>query len=162
MNIVKVIFSFFSKFAKNEDNSQIAKLLEYEEFVSEVQFFQTPGIVSGLTPSDEVVVSRIDGGGYRVGIASFNYKIGIECTPGQTKIYSTDPTGNIKKAEIILDTNGKIKLSNSTQNLKSIIDDLIDELINFKTFGSPANHTTDPNTVSKLNLIKNNINGILY
>ena len=67
-----------------------------------------------------------------------------------------------KKAEIILDTNGKIKMSNSTQSIKAIIDELIDELIDFKTFGTPANHTTDPSTVVNLNLIKTKIGQLLY
>lgn len=162
MNIIKVLSSIFSKFAKNDGNSQIAKLLEYEEFVSEAQFFQTPGIVSGLTPSDEVVVTRLDGGGYRVGIASYNYNVGIEATSGQTKIYSTDITGNTKQAEIILDSNGKVKLSNSAQSIKALLDELIDELIDFKTFGTPSNHTTDPTTITNLNLIKTKIGQLLY
>jgi len=162
MNIIKVILSVFKKFAKNEDNSQIAKTIEGGEFVSEVEFFQTPGIVSGLTPSDQIVVSKIDGGGYRVGIASFNYKIGIEATSGQTKIYSSDNTGNTKQAEIILNSDGKIKLSNNSQSIKTLIDELIDELINFKTFGSPSNHTTDPGTITNLNSIKTKIGQILY
>ena len=162
MNIVKNILSSFKKFAKNENNSQVAKTLEFEEIVKEVEFFQTPGLVSGLTSSDEIVVIPIDGGGYNIGIASFNYKISISVTPGQTKIFSTDSTGLIKKAEIILDTNGKIKMSNSTQSIKSIMDEIIDELIDFKTFGTPANHNTDPSTVVNLNLIKTKIGQLLY
>ena len=162
MNIVKNILSSFKIFAKNESNSQVAKTLEYEEIVKEIEFFQTPGIISGLTSSDEIAVIPIDGGGYKIGIASFNYKISISVTPGQTKIFSTDSTGLIKKAEIILDTNGKIKMSNSTQSIKGIMDDIIDELIDFKTFGTPANHTTDPSTVVNLNLIKTKIGQLLY
>ena len=162
MNIVKNILASFTKFAKNEENSQVAKTLEFEENVKEVEFFQTPGIVSGLTNSDEIVVIPIDGGGYKIGIASFNYKISISVTPGQTKIFSTDSTGLIKKAEIILDTNGKIKMSNSSQSIKAIMDEIIDELIDFKTFGTPANHTTDPSTVANLNLIKTKIGQLLY
>ena len=162
MNIVKNILSSFKKFSKNENNSQVAKTLEFEETVKEVEFFQTPGLVSGLTSSDEIVVIPIDGGGYNIGIASFNYKISISVTPGQTKIFSTDSTGLIKKAEIILDTNGKIKMSNSSQSIKAIMDDIIDELIDFKTFGTPANHTTDPSTVVNLNLIKTKIGQLLY
>lgn len=162
MNIVKNILSSFKKFAKNENNSQVAKTLEFEETVKEVEFFQTPGIVSGLTSSDEIVVIPINGGGYNIGIASFNYKISISVTPGQTKIFSTDSSGLIKKAEIILDTNGKIKMSNSTQSIKAIMDEIIDELIDFKTFGTPPNHTTDPSTVVNLNLIKTKIGQLLY
>ena len=162
MNIVKNILSSFKIFAKNDNNSQVAKTLEFEENVKEVEFFQTPGIVSGLTSSDEIAVIPIEGGGYKIGIASFNYKISISVTPGQTKIFSTDSSGLIKKAEIILDTNGKIKMSNSTQSIKSIMDDIIDELIDFKTFGTPANHTTDPSTVVNLNLIKTKIGQLLY
>ena len=97
MNIVKNILSSFKKFAKNENNSQVAKTLEFEETVKEIEFFQMPGLVSGLTSSDEIAVIPIDGGGYKIGIASFNYKISISVTPGQTKIFSTDSSGLIKK-----------------------------------------------------------------
>jgi hypothetical protein len=162
INIIKNVIASFKKFAKNENNSQVAKTLEFEDIVREVEFFQTPGIVSGLTSSDEIAVIQVEGGGYKIGIASNNYKINISVTPGQTKIFSTDATGLIKKAEIILDTNGKIKMSNSTQSIKAIIDELIDELIDFKTFGTPANHTTDPSTVVNLNLIKTKIGQLLY
>lgn len=162
MNIVKNILSSFKKFGQNENNSQVSKTLEFSDVVKEVEFFQTTGFRSGLTSNDEIIVIPIDGGGYKIGIASNNYKINISVNPGQTKIFSTDSTGVIKQAEIILDTNGKIKMSNSTQSIKSIIDELIDELINFKTFGTPANHTTDPSTVTNLNLIKTKIGQLLY
>lgn len=162
MNIVKNILSSFKKFGQNANNSQVSKTLEFSDVVREVEFFQTTGFRSGLTSNDEIIVIPIDGGGYKIGIASNNYKINISVNPGQTKIFSTDLTGLIKQAEIILDTNGKIKMSNSTQSIKSIIDELIDELIDFKTFGTPANHTTDPSTVTNLNLIKTKIGQLLY
>jgi phage gp45-like len=162
MNIVKNILSSFKKFGQNANNSQVSKTLEFSDVVKEVEFFQTSGFRSGLTSNDEIIVIPIDGGGYKIGIASNNYKINISVNPGQTKIFSTDATGSIKQAEIILDTNGKIKMSNSTQSIKSIIDELIDELIDFKTFGTPANHTTDPSTVTNLNLIKTKIGQLLY
>jgi len=162
MNIVKNILSSFKKFGQNANNSQVSKTLEFSDVVREVEFFQTSGFRSGLTSNDEIIVIPIDGGGYKIGIASNNYKINISVNPGQTKIFSTDAPGLIKQAEIILDTNGKIKMSNSTQSIKSIIDELIDELIDFKTFGTPANHTTDPSTVTNLNLIKTKIGQLLY
>jgi hypothetical protein len=162
MNIIKVISSIFSKFAKNDGNSQIAKLLEYEEFVSEAQFFQTPGIVSGLTPSDEVVVTRLDGGGYRVGIASFNYKIGIDCLPGELKLYSTNVTGENEMAIIELgNLTGLIRIANQVEDLKSVLDFLIDSISAGITVGSATTQAFDATTQANLLLAKTRLATIL-
>lgn len=162
MNIIKSIGSIFKKFAKNDNNSQVAKLIEYDSDVIEAQFFQTPGIVSGLTPSDEVVVSRIDGGGYRVGIASYNYKIGIDCLPGEIKIFSTDVTGENEMAIIELgNLTGLIRIANQVEDLKSVLDYLIDSISNGITVGSATTQAFDAGTKANLLLAKTRLGTIL-
>lgn len=47
-------------------------------------------------------------------------------------------------------TGGLISISNQVQSMKSLIDDLITEIKNLKTFGSPTNHTVSPDTVALL------------
>jgi hypothetical protein len=162
MNIIKVILSIFKKFAKNDDNSQIAKTIEGGEFVSEVEFFQTPGIVSGLTPSDQIIVSKIDGGGYRVGIASFNYKIGIDCLPGELKLFSTDVTGENEMAIIELgNLTGLIRIANQVEDLKSVLDFLIDSISAGITVGSATTQAFDATTQANLLLAKTRLATIL-
>lgn len=162
MNIVKNILASFKKFAKNEENSQVAKTLEYEEIVKEVEFFQMPGIVSGLTSSDEIVVIPIDGGGYKVGIASNNYKIGIDCLPGETKIFSTDTTGENEMAIIELgNLTGLIRIANQVEDLKSVLDFLIDSISAGVTIGSPTTQVFDPATQANLTLAKTRLGTIL-
>lgn len=162
MNIVKNILASFKKFAKNEENSQVAKTLEFEENVKEVEFFQTPGIVSGLTSSDEIVVIPIDGGGYKIGIASNNYKIGIDCLPGETKIFSTDTTGENEMAIIELgNLTGLIRIANQVEDLKSVLDFLIDSISAGVTIGSPTTQVFDPTTQANLTLAKTRLGTIL-
>ena len=162
MNIVKNILASFKKFAKNEENSQVAKTLEFEETVKDVEFFQTPGIVSGLTSSDEIAVIPIDGGGYKIGIASFNYKIGIDCLPGETKIFSTDNTGENEMAIIELgNLTGLIRIANQVEDLKSVLDFLIDSISAGVTIGSPTTQVFDPATQANLTLAKTRLGTIL-
>lgn len=132
-----------------------------EEFTKEAEFYQLPGFISGPTKGDRLVLIPMEGG-YEVVVASHNYRVGVSVTAGQTKIYSTNASGTTKQAEIILDTNGKIKFSNSSKSLKTVLDSLIDEIIALKTFGSPANHLVDPETITNLQTIKSDLGGILY
>jgi phage gp45-like len=162
LNIVKNILASFKKFAKNENNSQVAKTLEFEETVKDVEFFQTPGIVSGLTSSDEIAVIPIDGGGYKIGIASNNYSIGINCLPGEIKIFSTDPTGKNEKGIIELgNLTGLIRIANQVEDLKSVLDFLIDSIQSGVTIGSPSTQVFDSTTQANLVLAKTRLGTIL-
>jgi hypothetical protein len=162
INIIKNVLASFKKFAKNENDSQVAKTLEFEDIVREVEFFQTPGIVSGLTSSDEIAVIQVDGGGYKIGIASNNYSIGIDCLPGETKIFSTDPTGKNEKAIIELgNLTGLIRVANQVEDLKSVLDFLIDSIQAGVTIGSPTTQVFDPTTQANLVLAKTRLGTIL-
>jgi len=157
----KAISFLFEKRGQADGQSINVKTIEGDEFTRETEFYQLPGISSGITPGSQCVIQEIEGG-YSVIVASHNYNLAVSVTGGQTKIYSTNASGTVKQAEIFLDTNGKIKLSNTTESLKSVIDSLIDELIAFKTFGAPTNHATDPATVINLQTIKTRIGSLLF
>jgi phage gp45-like len=80
------------------------------------EFYQLPGIASGPTPQDRAVVVPT-ASGYRVVVASHNYRVNVEVSAGETIIYSTDADGGAKQAEIKLTTDGKIDLNGSSKTL---------------------------------------------
>ena len=127
----------------------------------DVELFQQPGLASGATQSHKVIVMPISGGGYKVGIAAHNYELGLEVSAGETKLYSTDSAGSTRKALIHLKADGKIDIKNDTEGLKSVLSDLIDEIKNLQTFGSPANHTVDTASQTALTAIKTRLGTLL-
>jgi len=160
MSIVKAIKSSFKKYGQAPGLSQVVQTMENDEIERETEFWQFPGFLSGVTPNDRLQVIPLSGGGYRLIVSANNYKVGVTVQAGEVKIFSTDATGSTKKAEIYLDTDGKIKISNAEQSMKSIISDLIDEVSNLKTFGSPGNHLVDPSTKTNLTAIKTRWGGL--
>lgn len=59
-------------------------------------------------------------------------------------------------AFVILRDDGKIEIANGSQNITKLILDLLDALIQFKTFGSPTTQQTDPSSVQSLTQVKEN------
>ena len=59
-------------------------------------------------------------------------------------------------AFVILRDDGKIEIANGSQNITKLILDLLDALIQFKTFGSPTTQQTDPSSVQSLTRVKEN------
>ena len=57
---------------------------------------------------------------------------------------------------IILRDEGKIEITNGKQNITKLILNLLDALIQFKTFGTPVAQQTDPSSVQSLTKIKEN------
>jgi hypothetical protein len=147
---------------KNKDQAPgKAIVIETSEFggeaVREMEFYQLPGFISSPTKNDVSVNAEIEGG-YRLAIASHNYKINVEVKNGETKLYSTDPTGNVKLSEIYLDNTGKIKISNPVEDFKTLINDLIDLISDLETFGSPTSHTVTPAKKVELTALKTRFN----
>lgn len=75
------------------------------------------------------------------------------------KLTNFDPTKygiNYKNAKIQVDTNGKVNIQNQLQNLKTLIDSLIEIIKNLKTVQSTGGHLdpVDPDTTTALNNIK--------
>ena len=59
-------------------------------------------------------------------------------------------------AFVILRDDGKIEIANGNQNLTQLILDLVDGLINFKTFGTSCTQQTDPSCVQSYTQQKEN------
>lgn len=78
--------------------------------------------------------------------------IGVDSSKDNPEIVIYHPKGSY----VFIDSNGKFELKTDGVSLKDLLIGLVDDLINFKTFGSPTNHTTDPSTVVLLNNYKNN------
>jgi hypothetical protein len=139
--------------------------------------------------------------GYRIAVATHNYRTPVEVGPGQTVVYSTDSDGaavmaridaqpdgtidvqsldgdtvmssaqfapdgtitvaNDGDAETTVNADGTYTVGNSATDLKTVLDSLIDELVAFRTAGSPTQHTTDPGTVANLQTIKQQLAQLL-
>jgi hypothetical protein len=125
----------------------------------EIEYYQLPGISAGPTPQDRA--ATIEMNGFRVAVGSHNYRVAVEPTAGELIIYSTDADGSAAQAMVRLAPDGKISISNTAADLTTVLTDLIDELIAFRTTGSPTNHTADPGTIANLNLIKTDLGLIL-
>lgn len=124
--------------------------------VRDVELYHLPGVVSGATSDDAAVVIPIRRG-YGVAVATRNYQISIDPDAGGVTLYSTNAAGDTIQARVDLTPDGFVAISNTSQDWKTILDALVDELIAFRTTGSPTNHTTDPGTVANLNAIKANV-----
>jgi hypothetical protein len=89
---------------------------------------------------------------YGVILGGTQYQINITVDEGGTVIYATDATGSIVKASITLDVAGKIEIKNEAQNLKTVLDGIIDHLSALTTIpcvnGSPV--TLAPSVISQL------------
>ncbi len=76
----------------------------------DAEMYHNPGISSAPTKQDRVVSVRLKSG-TRVIVGSHNYRINIEVTDGETKVYSTNADGTILKSVIKLDNDGNIDLN---------------------------------------------------
>ena len=133
MSIISKAISFlFEKRGQAPGQAMNVKTIESDKFARETEFYQLPGFVGGVTPGSQCVVQEIEGG-YSVIVASNNYKLLVSVTAGQTKIFSTDATGTTKKSEILLDTNGDIKVS---QDGKTIYEENVEMEKNLNVSGS--------------------------
>lgn len=81
----------------------------------------------------------------------------VESVEGAPKLEEGDVAlWNEGGAFVILRDDGKIEIANSSQNITKLILDLLDALIQFKTFGSPTTQQTDPSSVQSLTRVKEN------
>lgn len=118
-----------------------------------IEMMHPPGMISAPTPQD-VIVTVDAGGRLVIAVGSRNYRVEVAVTAGETVIYSTAADGSEVKAEIRLDTAGKVDVKNTAQNLGDLVDALIDGIKNLTTFGSPGSHSITPTSKTALDLIK--------
>lgn len=118
----------------------------------EIEYYQLPGVAAGPTPEDLAVA--VQAGGFRVVVASHNYRLDIPVDPGELRIYSTNASGDQLQANVRLMPSGKIRISNQIDDLAVLVEDLLDELIGLSTTGSPTTHVLSPAVIANLTAIK--------
>lgn len=76
--------------------------------------------------------------------------------PGEVALYNTVTQATIRLAE-----SGNIIISNQAEDLAGILTDLISEIKNIQTFGSPGSHTLTPGSQSALQAISDRLATLL-
>lgn len=86
-------------------------------------------------------------------IATHNYNVMVNLSEGETAIYSTTTDGKTVKAQVVLDSAGKIKVANTSRSLNVILRTLIQHVRDLTTIncvsGSPV--TLSPASIAQLN-----------
>lgn len=87
---------------------------------------------------------------------------------GEIKIYSRDEDGNVKanmyfkkdgNVDLVSD-GGKFALDNESEKFKTILNDLVKEIKDIVTIGSPSSHTITIATKTKFDTLNNRINNL--
>ena len=125
----------------------------------EIEYYQLPGISAGPTPQDRA--ATIEMNGFRVAVASLNYRVAVEPQTGELIIYSTDADGAATQAMVRLKTDGNIDLNGDSKTLvthgelDAALQGLVD-YINAHTHtissGSSAGTTTPPVSSTSLDI----------
>ena len=160
MAISKITSTEYKRKGSNPGKSLIIKTLAAGNQERETELYNVPGIASGPTPND-IAVEVPSGTSGRIAVATQNYRLEVEVTAGQTKIYSTSADGETPEALIFLDETGKITIENDAQNLATVLSSLIDNVKSIITVGSPTTHTISSASQALLDIDKNNLLQIL-
>lgn len=141
--------------------------LKSEAYANDIvnsEIYQQPGFYSKPTPGMKHVTVPVNGDrGHLVTIAFHNYSLTIDHAEGATLIYSTDAEGAEMKGKILVDGDGKIGASSSSEDLKTLIDDLIDTISALVAIpgGSPPEYVLNSATIAALASIKSRFGGLL-
>ena len=160
MAISKITSAEYKRKGSNPGKSLIIKTLAAGNQERETELYNVPGIASGPTP-DDIAVEVPSGTSGRIAVATQNYRLEVEVTAGQTKIYSTSADGETLEALIFLDETGKITIENDAQNLATVLSSLIDNVKSIITVGSPTTQAISSASQALLDIDKNNLLQIL-
>lgn len=81
----------------------------------EIEYYQLPGFKAG--PTEGEMAATVDLGGYRVAVASHNYKIEVDVSAGAVSVYSTNASGDTIQARVDLQPTGEIDLNGDAKRL---------------------------------------------
>jgi len=81
----------------------------------EIEYYQLPGISAGPTPQDRA--ATIEMNGFRVAVASHNYRVSVEPQAGELIIYSTNADGSSAQAMVRLKPDGNIDMNGDSKTL---------------------------------------------
>lgn len=122
------------------------KMFEYTESESDnlklIENYEAKGynLASGIA----ILISQYREAGHKNVITIDEDSIDVEVVGGKTKM-QIDSSGNV-----IIDTNGKYTIKNSTTDLLTVISDLNGVIKSLKTTGSSTAQTISPDTVAQL------------
>ena len=118
-----------------------------------------------INPAMDESTPKIDDRVMIIKIGNFSLAIGgidgIEpiTAEGEKRLYSRDSGGDIS-ASITLQADGKIVIGNQVQQLKTLFNSLLDEIIAIKTVGSPPQHNLSPDSIANFTQIKLDFDGL--
>ena len=124
------------------------------------QVYGMPGFIGNPPAGIRGVRLRI--GSWDVIIGALNYQVPLPADPGETKVYSTDADG-AETGNMALKPNGKLGYKNEllTEDLKTVLSDLITEIKNLVTTGSPVLHTVNPASQAALTAINVRLGNVM-
>lgn len=157
MGLKSFLANIISSSVKNDKNGNYisVKVEGFKNDILEVESYQQPGLFSRPQKDGKVLVIPIgDDRSHSIIVALNNYKLNLSINEGGTLIYSTDESGQNIKSKILLDNDGKIGMNNESGNLKSLLDSLINAILNIVTIGSPASHSLSPTSKVVLEKVK--------
>lgn len=148
-------------FRKSQDapgKSMSVDLQTIGDNADDAELYFLPGFFS--RPHDGETGVIIDVQGLNICIATHNYKLDINFDKGEGNIFSYDADGIIL-SRVKCDKNGKIVVKNQTEDLKTLINDLINEIKNIVTTGSPTTHTVSTASKALLDTMDSRFNTLL-
>ena len=144
-----------SQIAKNRRSGRERTLLQVRfESADDVQTveYYAPAGDDGRPANGSRVAVLSAGPSWKIAIAADD-KTERLAEKGERRLYSTDDSGDVQ-AVLWLHADGTVSLRNPAEDLRDILDDFFDALINLRTFGSPSNHQVEAGSVTELELIK--------
>jgi hypothetical protein len=107
--IGRIVKSLYKRRASAPGKSVVVQIVGQAGEERTAEFYHPPGISSAPTPEDRAVIVPIGSGGFRIVIATHNYRVEVEAGAGETIIYSTNAGGDAVTATIKLDAAGNIQ-----------------------------------------------------
>jgi len=124
------------------------------------QVYGMPGLIANPPAGIRGIRFRI--GSLDIIIGALNYKVPLPADPGETKVYSTDADGS-ETGSMLLKPNGKLGYKNVSlsEDLKTLLTDLISEIKAITTTGSPTLHTVSPASKVLLTAINTRLGNVM-
>lgn len=114
MRLYRIVKTAFKKL-RSASGESVTVEAENTSGTLELPFYQLPGYSAGPTKGDKAVVANV--GGFRVVVASHNYRAGEAVSAGEVIIYSTDSGGGAAQARIKLNNDGNIDFNGTGRTL---------------------------------------------
>lgn len=137
-SIAKVVKTLFKVFGRAAGKSIVVQTEAAFDQQRETEFWQLPGVAARPTKKDRVIELPIGRGGYRVVIASKNYRVAIEPKEGEFILYSLNEAGDTEQARTHLKQDGTIESKNDNGHVVLKSDGNIDLNGDARTFVTHA------------------------